>query len=329
MNVGIVGLALATSFALTPALSSFLKRVGILDRPNPRSSHSVPIPRAGGLAPAIAASVALIGSSEVGAREQALLVAVATGFGIIGLADDLLYASAPYRLALQFLIAGAALPALIEGFQFESIDLVAIGAVAVIWQVGYVNAFNFMDGINGISVAQTIVAGSTWVAVGYVENINSLIVGGAVIAAAGLGFAPFNFPRASVFLGDVGSYFLGEWLAMLALIGIFAGAPVAIMVAPLFVYVADTASTLVHRVRSGEPWYLPHRDHVYQQLIRAGWSHAKTTTFTAGFMVVCSAAGALSLLQGIEWQIAALVVVGAVGLGYLYSPQVLRVDSRR
>src|SRR5690606_15026464 len=97
---------------------------------------------------------------------------------------------------------------LVDGLQPGAAGVALAGAAAV-WIVAYVNAFNFMDGINGISVAQAAVAGTAWALVGWWQDLPLVTAAGSIVAAAAVAFAPFNFPRARVFLGDAGSYFLG------------------------------------------------------------------------------------------------------------------------
>ena len=109
----------------------------------------------------------------------------------------------------------------------------AVVAGTVLWLVAYTNGFNFMDGIDGISVAQATVAGIVWYVLGRSEHVSSLAVGGAIVAGAVIGFAPFNLLRARMFLGDVGSYFLGAWLAALAVLGLRAGIAPEAVLAPL------------------------------------------------------------------------------------------------
>ena len=123
--------------------------------------------------------------------------------------------------------------------------------MVVVFIVGYVNAFNFMDGINGISAAQTIVAGVFWWALGSGEQLDGLSTGSAIVVGATLAFVPFNFPKARVFLGDVGSYFLGAWLAVLAVMALRADVTPEAVLAPLGIYLADTGATIARRVRRG------------------------------------------------------------------------------
>jgi UDP-N-acetylmuramyl pentapeptide phosphotransferase/UDP-N-acetylglucosamine-1-phosphate transferase len=148
-----------------------------------------------------------------------------------------------------------------------------------------------MDGANGVSAAQATVAGVGYALVGAVHHDAALVAGGVTVAGAALGFAPFNLPRALVFLGEVGSYALGAAIAALALQGALSGIGVEAVVAPVALYLADTATTLARRVRRRERWYLPHRTHAYQRLVTAGWSHVGVAAYTGGLSALCAALG--------------------------------------
>ena len=135
-----------------------------------------------------------------------------------------------------------------------------------------------------------------------------------LLLLACVGFLPFNFlPRWKVFLGDVGSYALGYLLAMLALSVPVHGAAPALVLLPMSAFLLDATLTLLTRISKGEPWWRPHRQHVYQRLVQHGWSHRSVTLLYAGWTVVCALAmiplvDASALAQGVS-----TLVVFAVG----------------
>jgi UDP-GlcNAc:undecaprenyl-phosphate/decaprenyl-phosphate GlcNAc-1-phosphate transferase len=293
--VTVAGLvALSLSLVLTPLVIVALRRRGILDQPNPRSSHDEPIVRGGGIAFATAcvasAVVAEGGLSRVGVG---VLVA-GVALGLVGLIEDLRGIPAGPRFALQITGGALALVWLLYGLGGNAAWRVifALGCLAAL--SSYANAFNFMDGINGISAVQSLVAGLTWAWLGDVGDAPVLVWGGLALAGASLGFLPYNFPRAHVFLGDSGSYFIGGWQAALIVAGLRAGLPPEALGAPLAIYLADTGTTLIKRAAAGEVWHQPHREHAYQRLIRNGWSHVRTTLLVGSFVVACSALGIAS-----------------------------------
>jgi UDP-N-acetylmuramyl pentapeptide phosphotransferase/UDP-N-acetylglucosamine-1-phosphate transferase len=312
--------ATAMTLAVTPLVLVVLRRAHVVDHPTARSSHDQPTPRGGGIALALSAlitgglSTALSGDARVG-----VLVAAAS-FGALGLLDDLVGVPPLTRLAAQVMVAAAAAPWLILPLPKEGPWGPVLLLVSVFALVGYVNAFNFMDGINGISVAQAVVAGVAWYAIGRNEEVLSFATGGAILAGATVGFAPFNVWRARLFLGDVGSYFLGAWIASVAIVGLRAGIPPEAVGAPLALYLVDSGTTLVWRVARGECWYEPHRDHAYQRLVRLGWSHLRTTLFVTVVITICAALGAVSLTGNPALRVAADLALLVVLTGYVAAP---------
>jgi len=287
--------ALVVSVICTPLVIRVLLGRDVMDVPSARSSHDRPIPRGGGVAVAVASVSALMfGWAITGTGNQALLVG-ALGFGLIGLADDVRSRSTVPRLVAQTVVAVASVALLWQHVSLSPSLLIITGAVAAVALVAFVNAFNFMDGINGISVAQSAVGGLAWMVIGLTADVDQLVIGGAALAGAALGFAPFNVPTAQVFLGDVGAYFLGATMGVLALIGLVEGLPPEAVIAPMLIYLLDTGTTLLWRVRNGEQWDQPHRQHVYQRLTDAGWSHVRTALFAAAIIGLCALLGGLTV----------------------------------
>lgn len=319
--------AFAVTLVALPPIVVALNRWQLLDAPNARSAHLHPTPRGGGLAIALGCAVAvLVASLGSGPTPIGLLIA-AGGFGLIGLADDLRGVDAIPRLAAQVVVALAALPWLLAGLDRTGLWLAAFGVAAVVGLVAYVNAFNFMDGINGISAAQTIVAGVAWMAVAELTDTPVLALGGGIAAASAAAFLPFNFPSAKVFLGDIGSYFIGAWLASCVVLGVVAGIPPEAVVAPLAIYFADTGVTLVRRVLGGATWHEAHCDHAYQALHHGGWSHARTTALVTLAMGLCAALGFVAIDASPGLRLVAVAGILTVVTGYLLTPTL--VDRRR
>jgi UDP-GlcNAc:undecaprenyl-phosphate GlcNAc-1-phosphate transferase len=322
-------LALVLTLVLMPPAWLALRRLGALDIPSPRSSHEEPTPRGCGIAPwvAVLAIASLSTGLEGGARLG--LVLAASAFAVIGLADDLLGLSPLVRLVAQLPAAAVGLPSVLLALPGPVAGKLLLVAGVLVWWVAFVNAYNFMDGINGMAVAQAAVAGVVRSLVGVSQGSNALAAGGAVVAGAVLGFAPFNVPRARVFLGDTGSYFLGAWLAGLVVLGLRAGIPPEAMVGPVALTLADTGTTLVRRILRGEVWYLAHRQHVYQRLVQLGWSHARTSLMAAALMLICSGLGAVSLTGSAPLRALAASALALVLTGYVTLPSLLQRSGPR
>lgn len=315
-------LSLAVSVVATGAVIVVLRRWQLLDVPNHRSSHAAPVPRGGGLGVMLAVVVAVSVSGQSGAWRvllPALLVAV------VGFADDLRSLSSGVRLAAQ-----VALGLLLSVWVGRDVGTAGLAAavfvgVCVLGVVGYVNAFNFMDGVNGISALNAAVGGAWFAWLGHDYDARTLLVLGAVLAGAALGFLPWN-ARSRVFLGDVGSYGLGALLAGAAVLAWAHGVPAALCGAPLLIYLADTASVIIRRAHAGKPLTEAHREHVYQRLVELGWSHLTSAAFTAGLSAVVVAV--LAVLYREEPAAALTLVVGLLGL-YLSSPRLLARRATR
>lgn len=315
--------ALLLGLALGPVMMLILRRFQVFDQPGQRSSHCTPTLRGGGVAPALAAMAALMYGNELTGEPLVALLMASVLYGAIGLIEDLRGVPALPRLALQLVVALIILPWLLVNLSGPWPWQLIFGSGVALWLTAYVNAFNFMDGINGISVAQVVVAGLTWWGLGQWQGVDQLAEAALVVALAAAAFLPFNFPRAGMFLGDVGSYFLGAWLAVLAVLGLRAGITFEAMFAPLALYLADTGATLVRRIRRKETWHKPHRDHTYQHLHhRLGWSHPRTAGVVAAVMVTCSVLGAVSEGTSLAARVTADLAIAGLLAWYLRLPKV-------
>jgi UDP-N-acetylmuramyl pentapeptide phosphotransferase/UDP-N-acetylglucosamine-1-phosphate transferase len=298
----------------------------VLDVPVARSSHDTPTLRGGGIAPAIAMTLAGLGASVMAPRLGLAILWVAVCFGAIGTLEDLIGVDTGKRLLGQFAVAAVGMVPLVSpAFDRAGFSLGVAGVVVgVVWYVAFVNAFNFMDGINGISATQAIVAGTSWAAIGGIEREPVMIAFGGIIALASVAFLPWNFPVAKVFLGDAGSYFFGGWLAATAAVSVVVGTPAVAVGGPVAIYLCDTGVTLLRRALHGESLLEAHRDHVYQRLVRGGWSHTRTTLVTGSLMASTSLIGSIALI-GRAWATPLAVVgIGCMALVYLAAPRIQR-----
>ena len=303
-----------------PVTIPLLRRAAAIDVPGHRSSHAVPTPRGGGapVAAGLLAAAILIG----GEIATAFGVTVAA-FSLIGLAEDLDGLPAGQRLALQ--AGGSALVGLVlvSTLPVPALTLLGLAALTAVWITGFVNAFNFMDGVNGISGAHALAGGTVYALLGWWRGDGFLLAAGAALAASALAFLPWNAGRARVFLGDVGSYALGAGLAVLGAYAVTRGIPVEAALGPLALYIADTGWTLQRRIRAGERWLEPHRTHTYQRWCDAGWSHQRVTAVTAALTVLLSLLGAASLTGSSPLRALCDLAGAAVLIGYLRSPAAL------
>lgn len=338
--------AFASALLLFP-VRGLLRRAGVVDKPNERSSHTSPTVRGGGVAivatTAVAMGVLVIRYSEdwslfvsrhsggageslfverCSSMQMGVLLGAFLLLAVVSFVDDLRGLPARVRFGVQALCAVAAVSALIT-INGEPITITAIlfAALAVVWITGYTNAFNFMDGINGIAGVQALVTGLGTALIAQrlsVDPRHPAVVLSYITAGAALGFLPHNFPRARVFMGDVSSATLGFLLAVLAFwIARLSSWWVLFWIGLLHAnFVLDTGITLVRRARRGEKLSQAHREHFYQRLVRAGFSHTKVTLSQAAIQVLVVLALCITTTAG--WGVKAAVACGVVGIWLAY-----------
>ena len=294
----IVLLVLLASLALPAVIRPLLDRFGVVDIPNDRSSHTQAAIRGVGLAPTLALGagglvlLVMVGSPTPWLILLACLTTAVAAAGI-GLFEDVRGIPTRNRALLQLGVglAGAVAISAATDDQFVWVPLGAL-AIAV-----YVNAANFMDGVDGISGLHGVVVGTIYAVIGAMVGAEWLVAGGAMLAAAFLGFLPWNVLHGQMFLGDVGSYLLGSLVAALAFAAFVNGISAVALTGPVTLYLVDTGTTILRRVRRGEPWFEAHRTHIYQRLTDRGLTHLQVASIVALGSLVAGLAGLLSVTE--------------------------------
>ena len=289
-------------------------RHGLLDAPGERRSHRVPTPRGGGIGIAMAWVLACAVSAFGGILPVPLALAAVGGAVLVGGAgyvDDHRPLSAWWRLAAH-VAAGAALAAgLAAAGAAPWLALLGLAGVPVM-----VNVWNFMDGIDGLATSQAALA-----ALGFalLATSSAAAVPALVLAAACLGFMPFNFPRARIFLGDVGSGVLGFALAVLACLLLLQGAAtdgpalLPVLLLPLSAFLIDAALTLGRRIVRREHWWKPHVGHAYQRLAAGLGSHVPATLAYGAWTIAATVLAWATIGQGLAARMAAAGSCGVLG----------------
>ena len=282
----LAGTTLATSIALTLVMRNFALSRGLLDVPNERSSHKVPTPRGGGAAITVTAMTGFAILAALHRLDLAVFAALAGGLVVaaVGFVDDrhalpaVVRLSAHVTAALWALAWLGGLPALRVGG-----DLISLGSVgtvvSVLGIVWVVNLFNFMDGIDAIAASEAIFVACAGALLGLLGGFGPAVPTVALaFAAACCGFLVWNWPPAKIFMGDVGSGYLGYVIAVLALAAAREN-PIALWAWLILggVFFVDATVTLLRRLLRGERVYEAHRSHAYQWLARRWGSHAKVT----------------------------------------------------
>jgi Fuc2NAc and GlcNAc transferase len=276
----------ATSLLLSAVVLRYTRSRALLDVPTARSSHTRPTPRGGGLGMVLvvlAAVTLLMATDHLPGRTGIALLGGGTLVAAIGWLDDLEDISAAARLAAHSVAALWAvtwlggMPTLTVGS--EAVRLGAAGGVlAVVGVVWATNLYNFMDGIDGLAAGEAASVGLVG-AMLLAPRQPALAAVAACVTGAAAGFLPWNWQPARVFMGDVGSGFLGFVIAALAVASENAGAvPALAWLLLLGIFFADATITLIRRMARRERWYAAHRGHAYQRATQAGWSHARVTS---------------------------------------------------
>jgi UDP-N-acetylmuramyl pentapeptide phosphotransferase/UDP-N-acetylglucosamine-1-phosphate transferase len=283
--------------------SKWAIRKNILDIPNERSSHIKPIPRGGGLVIVVLTlgGLLLAQVSEYYSSWK-LILGFMMGAGLIsGISwiDDLHSLPVGLRFAVHSLAAviGMAAFGYWQTVSFPLLGPIHLGLVGLpltfFWIVGLTNAFNFMDGIDGIAAAQATVAGVWWSVFGWLYLQPLLLVLGLGLACSSLGFLVHNWSPARIFMGDVGSAFLGYTFAMLPIMannllspdGGWAGS-LGAGILITWPFVLDTTFTFLRRLYKGEDILRSHRTHIYQRLAIAGYSSSGISLIYLGLSVM-------------------------------------------
>ncbi len=319
----LLALAAVAAAALSFLAARFFARRGWLpDRPVARSSHKAPTPRTGGVAviigflgPALALSIV-----EPGLWKFAALV---FGAFALGFADDARPLPAIVKLlgqtglaALFVFLFGA-----VETIPAPFIGAVALGPAAApltaFWIVAFMNAYNFMDGANGLAATAAIFGLSALAVAIAASGAEASAAAAALMAVSVFGFLPLNFPKGRLFLGDGGSQSIGFAIAALAVFAAQAEAgPVSALFAPtvFMPFLFDVAFTLAHRAARRRSLFEGHNEHLYQLLIRLGARHSSVTALYLALVALSALTAIFAGALPASWQFIAPAGLAALFL---------------
>ncbi len=312
--------ALVATAASLPLWRAWCERTGLVDDPGHRKIHHTPVPLAGGLAVFTGIALVVLGSVAVvqlqlldreaaeklsyglGKRGPQLVAILfgALGMVVLGWWDDRHELRPAVKFAGQCAVALLVAAAGVRVTLFVP-SLLFSYAVTVLWILTVTNALNFNDNMNGLCGGLGLIAAG-WIAFLAARNGQYLVASLALLVAGALaGFLPYNFPRASVFLGDSGSHLIGYLLAVLAILPHFYSAKLAApsrlaVLSPLFILavpLVDLARVVCVRTLAGRPFWLGDTNHLSHRLVRAGLSKAQAVLVLWG---IAAAAGLLTLL---------------------------------
>jgi UDP-N-acetylmuramyl pentapeptide phosphotransferase/UDP-N-acetylglucosamine-1-phosphate transferase len=312
------GFAAALSACLTWAIRPLLRQVAMA-KPNARSSHRIPTPQGGGIA-VIAATLVVAATCAVAMQiaVPALLFVAVIFMALVGAADDIKSVPVLPRLLLQAAAVCAVVYTLPSDVRlFPAWQFVVERGLLVLAGLWFVNLVNFMDGLDLMTVAEIVPVTAAMVLLGLLGGLTSpTALVAAALCGAMLGFAPFNRPVATIFLGDVGSLPIGllaGWCLMQ-----LAGHQhvIAALLLPLY-YLTDATLTLARRIAKGEPFWAAHRTHFYQQATDNGFSVPRVVGEVFVLNLVLAALAIASALAGSVSIDALTAIAGAAAVTLL------------
>lgn len=302
MLLSLAALSFFVSFA---AVRLLLSRFGgfALDKPNDRSLHVRPIPRTGGVAVLLGASVCL----AFGALGMWLSMALALILAVVSFVDDLRGLPTAVRLAAH---AGAA-----SSFVWYVLSPMHLGEMVVlILAVAWItNLYNFMDGSDGLAGGMATIGFAAYGVAAWSGGDAALAAACVALSSAALAFLLHNHHPARIFLGDVGSIPLGFLAAALGIVGWRNDLwPLWFPVLVFGPFIADATITLVRRVLRRERVWQAHRDHYYQRMVRMGLGHRGTAWTGYAVMLLCAGAALVGRTQAPGMQVTVFLVMSAL-----------------
>jgi UDP-GlcNAc:undecaprenyl-phosphate GlcNAc-1-phosphate transferase len=303
------------------------RRARLFDPTDERKLHTRAIPRVGGIAIFWSVSLALLamtllaGFDGAGLSGSKLLVIILGGAAIhlLGLWDDVRNIRARYKFAIQI---GIAASIYVAGVRIDTIALPLLGQISfgpffallftILWFVGITNAFNLIDGLDGLASGAALFALTTMFVVATINGQAGAALVTLAVAGATLGFLRYNFHPASIFLGDSGALYLGFMLAGIGAISSQKGSTVVAIAIPLVslgLPVLDTGLAIVRRFLRGQPIFTADRGHIHHRLLNLGLSPAKVALLMyAGCAVL--ALGGMLLVNSSGYVALVLVIIG-------------------
>jgi UDP-GlcNAc:undecaprenyl-phosphate GlcNAc-1-phosphate transferase len=325
----------ATSFLATPLVRKFAVRAGAIDRPSDRKVHPKPTPTLGGLAIFLGVVVgfgvsrALPFFDQLHRSYSEPSAAILAGLVIlvVGVYDDVRGASAAAKVSGQVLAAGLLILLGVQllYFWFPGQGILSLGSdlavpLTILWVVAMVNAVNLIDGLDGLAAGTVAIAAAAFFAYMYVSadagratHASPGALLSVIVAGTAVGFLPWNFNPARIFMGDSGSMLLGLLLAVATISGVGAttgpapgggdlaafAMPVLIPLIVLALPFIDVMFAIVRRMRRGRPVSHPDKEHIHHRLMDIGHSHRKAVLLMYLWSALISASAlALALING-------------------------------
>lgn len=314
-----LGVALLISFLTTPLVKMFAYKVGAIDVPkDARRVHKHPIPRLGGLAMFIGFLLAVVLFADIDRQTEGILLGSIV-IVVLGVIDDIMPLPALLKFGVQIVAAliavyfGVVIEIVSNPNVFSSVEYVFLNGwsipLTVIWIVAITNSVNLIDGLDGLAAGVSAIASITMLVVAVVLGSGNVAVILAALTGACIGFLPYNFNPAKIFMGDTGALFLGYVLATLSVTGLFKfyaiisfAVPILALALPLF----DTIFAFSRRLLKGQNPMAPDRGHFHHRLLDMGLSQKQVVAILYSISAVLGLAAVVITTSG---EIKAIILI--------------------
>ncbi len=321
--------AFAISIVMTPIAKTISIKVGAIDYPKDRGMHKKPMPRMGGIAIVCGFLITVLMISPfINHLETKKLFGLIIGSAIIavlGAVDDVKNLSAKFKLAVQIVAAlvviasGVRIDFVIWPFKtvFETLSV----PFTMVWIIGVTNAVNIIDGLDGLAAGVSSIAALCIMVLCILTGSETAVVLMAAIAGACIGFLPRNFNPAEIFMGDIGSTFIGFVLSVTSIIGLFKGYTLLALVVSVFCLglpIFDTLFAMGRRAASGKPIMQADRGHLHHRLIDRGYSQKQAVVTLYSLSAVCGLLAIAISARDLRVFVVVLVMVVILSLMVYY-----------
>ncbi len=328
--------AFVLSFFFTPVARKLAFKLDVLDIPkDDRKVHKEPIPYLGGAAIYASAILTMLIFSDLDKTAISIMLGGTVVF-FVGLIDDIKDISPRVKLAGQIIAAliavygGARINYItnpLPGYDVIYLEYLTI-PISVLWIVGITNTINLIDGIDGLASGVATISASTMMFIAAISGFDFILVECAVVAGASLGFLPYNFNPAKIFMGDTGALFLGYMLAVISILGVMkivTSATIIIMILVLGIPLFDTSFAIIRRIRNKKPIMEADRGHVHHRLLAKGFTQRQTVLI---LYIVSIIFGAAAIFLADSEPLEGSLVIGAVSVIIVYAGKKLDFISK-
>lgn len=327
-------IAVSVAYAVTPLIIRLAKLVGAIDVPkDARRVHTVPTPRLGGLAIFLGFMAGLLYMVEINSRMFGVLVGAAI-IVTLGFFDDIKPLPAKFKFIIQVIAAAIAIHSGVRILSVSNPLNFIIGGeyiqfgiwsypLTLIWIVGVTNAINLIDGLDGLAAGVSTISAATLFVAALSTGQPFPAFLAALLAASTLGFLPYNFNPAKIFMGDTGALFLGYMLSTISVMGVLKGAAALSILVPIFAIglpIFDTLFAMVRRTLSGKSMMEADKGHLHHKLLDAGMSHkqAVLTLYSISAVLGFSAVALVEVTLKVAFVLVfAVFLLASMGAKYL------------